>query len=103
MSTGGGYTPVVVLARKSFQLTQGTLVHYTTDSIKGDGNKRGFCGTCGSRITGAESERIIAVTASSLDDPSIFKAQFDIFTSHAQPWDTMDPSLPKYDQYMPKP
>jgi len=39
------------------------------------------------------------VLASSLDDPSLFKPQMDIFVSDAQPWDQMDPSIPKFKQY----
>jgi hypothetical protein len=38
-----------------------------------------------------------------LDDPSWFKPQMDIFTSDAQPWDQMDPSLSKFEQYPPAP
>src|SRR4051812_26094246 len=87
MVTGSGYTPVVLVAAKAFRLTQGALTHYSTDSIRDGQNKRGFCGRCGSRISGAESERWLGITASSLDDPKIFQPQFEIFTSHAQPWD----------------
>ena len=41
------------------------------------------------------------ITASSLDDPRLFRPQFDIFTSDAQPWAHMDPELPKFERYMP--
>ncbi len=36
------------------------------------------------------------VMAGSLDDPSLFKPTMDIFTDSAQPWDHMDPDLPKF-------
>jgi len=61
---------------------------------------------CGSRITGAESDApssIVGIVAGSLDDPSWFRAQMDIFTEDAQPWDHMDPAIPKYEQYPPSP
>ena len=32
-----------------------------------------------------------------LDDPSGFRAQMDFFVSDAQPWDQMDPAIPKYE------
>jgi hypothetical protein len=99
MSTGSGYTPVVFVLRKAFHLIQGTLSHYETNTIKEGKNKRGFCSTCGSRLTGAETERWLGITASSLDDPRLFKPQFDIFTSHAQPWDVLDPASKKYPEY----
>jgi len=36
-----------------------------------------------------------------LDDPNWFRPQMDIFTSEAQPWDQMDPAIPKYEKYPP--
>ena len=44
---------------------------------------------------------VIGIKVSNLDDPTWFKPQADIFTSEAQPWDFMDPALPKFDQYPP--
>jgi hypothetical protein len=34
--------------------------------------------------------------AASLDDPSWHRPTMDVFVSKAQPWDYMNPSLPKY-------
>jgi hypothetical protein len=48
-----------------------------------------------------ESSRFIGVLAGSLDDPSWFRPQMDIFTSDAQPWDQMDPAIPKHEKYPP--
>ncbi len=67
--SGGPFTPVVYVPAKAFRITQGSLNHYSTPSERGGHNKRGFCPACGSRITGAESERGLGITASSLDDP----------------------------------
>jgi hypothetical protein len=39
--------------------------------------------------------------AASLDDPSWFQPQMDIFVSDAQPWDQMDPAIVKFGQYPP--
>src|SRR6266513_150545 len=61
----------------------------------------------GSRITGGEFEGgdspWVGVLAGSLDDPSWFQPQMDIFVSDAQPWDQMDPAIPKFGQYPPAP
>jgi hypothetical protein len=103
--TGGPYVPVVLVLAKAFKITKGALRTHFTEQVTGGRHKRGFCADCGSRITGAESDtptRWVAVTASSLDDASWFRPQYDIFTSHAQPWDLMDPKLPKHEQYQPK-
>ena len=103
--TGGAYVPVVLVRTKTFKLTQGALRYHFTETIKGEPHRRGFCGDCGARLTGAETRlpsRWIGLTASSLDDPSAFRPEYDIFTSHAQPWDLMDPKRPKHEQYPPR-
>jgi hypothetical protein len=103
--TGGAFAPAVLLPAKAFRLTQGDLSYHFTPSLAGGKHKRGFCTRCGSRITGGEKQnepsRVIGVLAGSLDDPSWFRAQMDIFTSDAQPWDHMDPAIPKYEKYPP--
>jgi len=45
----------------------------------------------------------VGILAGSLDDPSWFHPQMDIFVSDAQPWDQMDPAIPKFEQYPPTP
>src|SRR5450432_3373670 len=70
--SGGSFTPVVYVPAKAFRITRGTLRYYSTPSVSSGHNKRGFCPDCGSRLTGAESERGLGITASSLDDPSWF-------------------------------
>jgi len=102
--SGGPYVPVVLLPSAAFRLTQGTLRHHFLPSEMGGLHKRGFCGDCGSRITGGESTEPrpwVGVTASSLDDPSRFQPKFDIFVSRAQPWDLLDPQRPQHDTYAP--
>jgi hypothetical protein len=56
-------------------------------------------------LTGGENREgtseSFGINAGSLDDPSWFRPQMQIFTSEAQPWDQMDPALPKYEKYPP--
>jgi hypothetical protein len=65
--------------------------------------KRAFCPNCGSRVFSLPpfAPDLMVLYATSLDDPSIFKPAMDIFTSSAQPWDFMDPSLPKFPKMPP--
>jgi hypothetical protein len=44
----------------------------------------------------------IGIFASSLDDPSWFRPQYHIFVADAQPWDLLDPALPKFQHYAPE-
>jgi hypothetical protein len=58
-------------------------------------------------MTGGEFDErptgFVGVTAGSLDDSSWFQPQMDIFVSDGQPWDQMDPAIPKFEQYPPQP
>jgi hypothetical protein len=105
--TGGGHVAALLVPASAFRLTQGSLRYHFTPSLAGGKHKRGFCPECGSRVTGGESDQrpaeFVGVTAGSLDDPTWFRPQMDFFTSDAQPWDPMDPAIPKYNLYPPAP
>jgi hypothetical protein len=62
---------------------------------------RGFCSECGSPIQGKPDAvpHIVAIRTASLDDPSWFNLQMDVWTSDAHPWDQMNPTLPKFEKY----
>ena len=98
--SGGPYTAVVYLPAKALKI-KGTPRYHNTESAAMGDHKRAFCPECGSRLFGGITDEGCGVTASSMDDPSLFHPQFDIFTSDAQPWDHMDPKLPKFEQYAP--
>ena len=100
-ASGGPYTPVVYLPAKGFKITKGSPHYYNTKSEMVGHNKRGFCPECGSRLFGGATDEGQGVTASSLDDPSLFKPQMHIWVSDAQPWDHIDPKLPKFEKYAP--
>ncbi|HEY4273132.1 MAG TPA: GFA family protein [Candidatus Udaeobacter sp.] len=97
-ASGGPYTAVVYLPAKALKI-EGTPRYYNTPSEAGGHNERAFCPECGSRLFGGISDDGCGITASSLDDPNLFRPQFDIFTSDAQSWDHMDPKLPKFERY----
>ena len=103
--SGGPYAAIVIVPAKAFRLTQGNLKYHFTQKARGGLHKRGFCPDCGSRISGAETDgpsEIVGILASSLDEPGWFQPTMDIFTSQAQPWNRMDPNLPKHTEYPPR-
>jgi hypothetical protein len=44
---------------------------------------------------------LVAIRVGTLDDPSLFRPEANIFVASAQPWDHMDPDLPQYATYPP--
>jgi len=96
-ASGTDKNSAVALPQDAFRLT-GEITEYTVKADSGNDSTRGFCPTCGDPITGHNTGMagMMMVTAASLDDPSVFQPQMDIFVASAQPWDHMDPDLPKF-------
>lgn len=105
-ATGGACANAVIFTADAFRYVRGTPRYHYTRALSGGDHKRGYCADCGSRLSGGEnpegSSGIVGVTAASLDDPSLFRPQMDIFTAQAQPWARMDPDLPKFEQMPPE-
>jgi hypothetical protein len=58
---------------------------------------REFCPNCGSRLfSKPPNPELMGILAGSLDDPSEFQPGMDLYTASAQPWDYMNPDLPKF-------
>lgn len=104
-ASGGPFVAGLAVPAAAFRFTKGKPAYYPTPSTGGGNHIRGFCGTCGSRLTGGENDRgpgnFVGLTVSSLDDRSGFQAQMHFFMSQAQPWDKPADDLPKHDVYPP--
>ena len=63
--------------------------------------RRGFCPDCGAPVVVKPDAvpQFVAIRTASLDDPSWFKPQMDVWTCDAHPWDEMNPALPKLEKY----
>ena len=95
-ATGTGHNALLVVPADGLTI-EGPLKYY--DRLKTNGNtaSHGFCADCGSPVTSMSSGHpdIRLIAAGSLDDPVLFKPQKVIWTEEAQPWDHLDPALPR--------
>jgi hypothetical protein len=100
-SSGGPFSSFVVVPAEAFKIVRGTLRFYASPSEAGGETHRGFCAECGSPIAGKPdaAPQLVAIRVASLDDPSGFTPQMDVWTSDAHPWDQMNPALPKFEKY----
>ena len=100
-ASGTAYASILRVPAASFRVTKGEAKFYSTTADSGNTVSRGFCAECGSplfsRLSGMPD--IVGVRAGSLDDPSWHRPAMDIFTASAQPWDCMNPDLPKFPGY----
>jgi hypothetical protein len=102
-ASGGGSSSVLAVPEAALKLT-GEVKYHTVKGDSGKNMSRGFCANCGSRLTarGDALPGLMLVTPASLDDPSGFKSGMDIYTASAQPWDHMNPALPKFPKMPPQ-
>jgi hypothetical protein len=101
--SGSGHIAALRVPAAGFRIIKGTPALYETVADSGNTVTRAFCGTCGSGLYVQVSTRpdLIGLRAPSLDDPSGFRPEADIFVQSAQPWDTLHPDLPHYPTYPP--
>jgi len=99
--SGSAFIAAVRLPSSGFRITRGEPKRYLTRSDSGNDIARVFCGECGAPLYVQVSTRpdLIGLRVTSLDDPSWFRPDANIFTKSAQPWDHMDPGVPQYSTY----
>src|SRR6516225_7100734 len=80
-STGGPFSAGVVVPAAAFKVLRGELRYYASPGALGGESHRGFCSNCGSPIAAwsDSAPQFVGIKVSSLDDPSWFKPQFDMF------------------------
>ncbi|MGH8011947.1 MAG: GFA family protein [Candidatus Binataceae bacterium] len=101
-ASGSAYNPAIGVPRSAVKIS-GDVKYYESKTDSGNMTRRAFCPNCGSRLFSYPlfASDLMVIVASSLDDPSILKPGMEIFTSSAQPWDHMDPALPKFPKMPP--
>ncbi len=98
--TGSACYPIVIVPATALTFTQGEPSYYAAPGTTGSHVHRGFCPACGSPV-GSKADHVpefCGIYAASLDDPSGFEPVADVWAASAQPWDRMDPALPKIER-----
>lgn len=95
-ATGAAFVTALGVPSAAVVIT-GQPKYYSVKADSGNMISRGFCPDCGSRLFVETSgwPDAIVIHLASLDDPSCYQPTMDIWTSSAQKWDYMNPSLQK--------
>ena len=96
-ASGSAYLPTVLVPTANFRLVRGAPRYHETTVANAHIARRAFCGECGSPLFASSSARpeMTGIRAASLDDPSWFRAERDVWTGSAQPWDILSPATVK--------
>ncbi|AVH63739.1 MULTISPECIES: GFA family protein [unclassified Nostoc] len=95
-ATGSAFASALLIPRAAVTIA-GEVKYYEVIGDSGATVGRGFCPNCGSRLFSKPPNlELIGILAGSLDDPSWFQPGMDFYTASAQPWDYMNPDLPKF-------
>ena len=97
-ATGSAYFAAVLVREDTLTIT-GEPRWFESNADRGHPMRRAFCSRCGSPvfINNTASPGMRVLYAGSLDDPSRYAPSMDIFVASAQPWDHMNPELPKHE------
>jgi hypothetical protein len=97
-ASGSAFASALIVPKTAFTLTKGAPKYHRVTADNGNAMERGFCPACGSPlfIDMAAYPTVICIQAASLDDPSWHRPTMDVWAGSAQPWDYMNPTLPKF-------
>ncbi len=93
--TGTGHASLFRLPAAAVRI-DGEVRFYDQPADSGAMTSNGFCPTCGSPVV-SRTDRfpdMFYFHAATLDDPTLFKPEFVVFSEAAQPWDHIDPDIP---------
>jgi len=104
-ASGSGYSATVIVPASSVRLLHGECKEHQSVAESGNIATREFCGICGTPLFARSSAHVqsIGVKAASLGDPSWFSPEADVWVASAQPWDHMNPAVPKFAKNRPRP
>ena len=105
LAGGSGYSATLIVSASSVRLLRGQCTEHRTVAESGNIAKHEFCAVCGTPLFAASltTPELLGVKAASLDDPRWFAAEADVWVASAQPWDHMDPNIPKFPKNRPRP
>ena len=99
--TGGSPNMFVAMPVDGFSYTKDAPKQFKRSDLERPVTRE-FCAECGTHLTTRRPGlRAVILKVGTLDDPSGFRPEADIFVKSAQPWDHMNPDLPKYPTYPP--
>ena len=96
--SGSAYHALAIVGMNDFKLETGKPTKFTHKTQDGSELTRAFCPQCGTPLfnTSTRFDEIVMFTISSLDDPSMVRPTFQIWTSSKTSWPDIGSALESY-------
>lgn len=97
--SGTGHSSYLTFGQRSEMTIAGKASEWQVAGDSGNLKVHAFCPTCGTPVyvTFIAMPDLIAVHAASLDEPDRFKPVIVTYAGRGQPWDAIDPALPRFE------
>ncbi|EAQ25895.1 GFA family protein [Roseovarius sp. 217] len=101
--SGTGHGSYLTFPQRADMKITGEASQWSVAADSGNDKIHAFCPTCGTPVylTFAAMPDLIAVDATSLDDPSQFNPQVLTYGIRSRVWDRIDPSVQKFEWMAP--
>ena len=98
-ASGAAAATLMMVPADTFRFVKGKPAFYEITGGSGRQICRGFCSSCGSPVTGhwPVADDIQMIFVGSLDDPSVFKPQTELWLGSGHPWHSVNPDTLKFD------
>ena len=99
-ASGSAFAAIMMVAADKFQFLKGKpAYHEVVGGTTGRRFWRGFCAKCGSPLTlhWPEVSNVQMIQAGSLDDPSCFEPQTELWLSSGYPWHSINSGTLKFE------
>ena len=98
--SGTGHGSYLTFSRRAEMAITGEAKTWRVRGDSGNEKLHAFCPTCGTPVylTFAAMPELVAIHATSLDDPALFNPQMVTYAIRGRAWDMMDPALPKFER-----
>lgn len=96
--TGGSSWPFVVVVSESLKVTGDAFKEYTRLGSSGKKVHAGFCSECSTTLFGRPElwADIRTISASTLDNPELFRMDMQVWTEDAPSWVILNPDVPVF-------
>jgi hypothetical protein len=101
--SGTGHGSYLTFPERADATIKGATSNWPVTADSGHEKVYAFCPTCGTPmyVTFSANPEVVAIHATSLDDPAQFKPEAITYAIRAHAWDTLDPSLQKFERMAP--